>query len=419
MQTHMRLQCPVAGCPAADSTRHPGWASFAGLRPHIDCHLLGSIPGSPPQEWMDQGRWNACRICGKLVSRTCANGVHRRCWGEQVSQQQGIHSGARAPTRAPDADLLPELPTIREVCLKECLTREWLEPGLLKLAQPEFVRLVVNVVQYNDKEAWKSVGMAEDTLRRMQARVAWTELFMFSKACLPALPGGKTKAKRNLNLIHTRLERWAAGERRSLWDDLPTRSGRSRKTVDPETAKARKQLAAVADAQHGMPGRAVKRLTSRGLAPDTPELERMMRSKFIRRPLGQAESSRPPSPPENELIGGVVIEAINSFPKGASAGPSGLRSDWMKQYLNESGDDVFLIAMTRLVNLLANADAPDELRPFLGGAVCHAIPKDAKIELGSDASGQVDARPACGGDFWRRLTSKCLLSSDMEALRTH
>ena len=242
---------------------------------------------------------------------------------------------------------------------------------------------------------------------------------MFSKACLPALPGGKTKAKRNLNLLQTRFERWAAGERRSLWDDLPTNSRSSKGGADEAKAKERRQLAAVADAQHGMPGRAVRRLVSKGLAPDTPEVERIMRSKFILRPAGQAESVRPAAPPANELSTELVLAAIKSFAKGASAGPSGLRSDWVKQFLQESTDGILLTAMTGLVNLLANADAPDEVRPFLGGAVCHALLKDAKPGPEPDASDTLDARPACGGEFWRCLTSKALLSSDMDVLRSH
>ena len=54
----------------------------------------------------------------------------------------------------------------------KCLTREWLEPALLKLPRPEFTRLVVNVVQFNNKYAWADAGGAQDTFNRQQARVA-------------------------------------------------------------------------------------------------------------------------------------------------------------------------------------------------------------------------------------------------------
>eukprot|EP00973_Karenia_brevis_P033670 4642725-Karenia_brevis.AAC.1 len=67
--------------------------------------------------------------------------------------------------------------------------------------------------------------------------------------------------------------------------------------------------------------------------------------------------------------------------------------------------------------MLANGEAPDEIRPYLGGALGHAVKKTAKT--GSMPDGQVDARPACAGEYWRRLIGKALLNTELETLQEH
>ena len=67
-----RLYCPVPGCRAGDRLLHHGWTTTAGLKPHVDAHVLNLIPGKPPQAWMEAWGWVICGQCGKLVSRRCA-----------------------------------------------------------------------------------------------------------------------------------------------------------------------------------------------------------------------------------------------------------------------------------------------------------------------------------------------------------
>eukprot|EP00973_Karenia_brevis_P077439 10759178-Karenia_brevis.AAC.1 len=64
-----------------------------------------------------------------------------------------------------------------------------------------------------------------------------------------------------------------------------------------------------------------------------------MRAKFIDPPREQALSSRLPAPPANQLAEEMLHRAAQSFPKGAGAGPSGLRPDWVKQMLKEPGGE--------------------------------------------------------------------------------
>ena len=154
-----------------------------------------------------------------------------------------------------------------DICSAEVSVREFLEPTLLAVAEREYLRLVANVLKWNDPSAFALADTPGDTGQRRMARVAWIEFAMFSKACLCQLPGGKAKRQRNVNLTLTRLERWAAGERRMLWEDMPRRKQSSNlplHAVDAEKDKAKRQLAAIALTQNGIPGRALDRLTSLG-----------------------------------------------------------------------------------------------------------------------------------------------------------
>ena len=39
-----QMHCPVPGCVAASGSGHAGWETFAGLRAHLDAHILGLLP---------------------------------------------------------------------------------------------------------------------------------------------------------------------------------------------------------------------------------------------------------------------------------------------------------------------------------------------------------------------------------------
>lgn len=79
-----QLHCPVPGCIAADSA-HPGWENFAGLRAHVDAHILGQLPGAVPADWLPARNMVSCRERSRLVSRRCNGGVHRTCAADRVA----------------------------------------------------------------------------------------------------------------------------------------------------------------------------------------------------------------------------------------------------------------------------------------------------------------------------------------------
>eukprot|EP00973_Karenia_brevis_P063840 8875285-Karenia_brevis.AAC.1 len=239
---------------------------------------------------------------------------------------------------------------------------------------------------------------------------------MFSKACLPQLPGGKAKARRNLNIIRNRLERWQAGERRSLWDDIPVKFGKvGMKKFTEEQKLRRRQETCIAYCQNGMPGKAVDRLIGAELAPDTEDTYVKMKSKFSDPPPGQQNSQRPPAPESNELSEEIVAKAICSFKRGLGAGPSGTRPDFLRQIIGSKGDKPGLTLITQLCNVLADGMAPDALRPFMGGANGFSLSKESKAakvenaEAGANRLGKCEApdvRPVCCGEVWRRVVGK-------------
>ncbi len=336
--------------------------------------------------------------------------MHRRCQARARLDATLLPAG---PQDGPESDSCV-LPSLDEIFAMDVTTQEKLGEGLVPLAEREYTACIANVLRYNRPDAWDHEVDGMDTAERAQARRAWTELFMFPKACLPALPGGKAKENRNRNILATKLERWAAGERGELWQELKPRARQTATQTVKSTAQDERDRAevAVALARRGLPGKAVGRLVDPGLAPDTADIEMIMRSKFISPPATQATSWRPQAPVANEISEDVVVRAIRSFVSGAGPGPTAHRPDFMQQMIGPLGDKQSVPVITAFVNLLANGLAPPELAPYLGGATGTALDKTSK-------TGEQDARPACSGEFWRRLVSKCLLHTELANLREH
>ena len=179
-----------------------------------------------------------------------------------------------------------------------------------------------------------------------------------------------------------------------------------------ERAQARKRDEVVSLARRGLPGKAVQHAASLGLAPDTPEVEAIMRAKFVQAPPRQRESARLPAPPANELTEADVAAAIISFKRGVEPGPAGQRPDLDRQIIGEKGDRPGCAILAGICNLLADGRGPPQLRPYLGGARATALAKKTK-------DGRDDARPACAGEAIRRVVGKALLATEVDVLTAH
>jgi len=357
----------------------------------------------------------ACRRCSKLVSTRVGNGMHGSCWAALERERQARARTGEAGSHGIEI-VADDLPNMRDIGLKQLNTREFLEPDILAKAERAFLQIIAEVLQYNDPEAWTLPPEAVDSELKRNCRRAWSELMMFNKTCLPQLPGGKKKATRNTNIILSRLSRWEAGERKTLWDELAngTFVAKKGKPLSPEMELVRRQEIAMAYAEHGAPGKAVNRLISPGLAPDTPAVEAKMRSKFIPPPSGQASTRRPAAPPATKLSDAQVARAIRSFQWSAGAGPSGCRPDFLRQIIGKKEDRPGLRLVTEFCNLLADGQAPQALRSFFGGANGFAFRKEAKDGVSED-----DARPVCSGEVWRRVVGKALFRSEESTFQEH
>lgn len=237
---------------------------------------------------------------------------------------------------------------------------------------------------------------------------------------------GPEEIPQTLNIIVSRLERWRSGERRTLWDELPSLARRS-KTKGPaseEHEKLLRQEKAIIYTMQGMRSKAVSRLTGPPLAPDTERTENILRSKFVEPPAHQAARQRQ-GPVASILTEVSVAKTILSFHKGLGGGPSGLRPDLLKQIIGSKGDRPGITPITSFCNLLADGQAPIYVQPFLAGANGFAFTKESKQSQAEASEADqssvapdtdADARPVCSGEVWRRLVGKALLNTEKDSL---
>lgn len=182
-----RLHCPIKVCVAHSSSEHNGWETFAGLRAHVDAHLLGLLPGAPPQDWLRARNVVGCRERGRLVSRRCNGGARRTGEATQLAARpQPIHLPGTLPDADPD-QLLGSLPSLSEICAAPIGTRDLVSSSLLPMAQKEFLRCVAQVLQHNCADAWADPMGGSDTVARKRRRLAWLELWSGHLSCVGGL----------------------------------------------------------------------------------------------------------------------------------------------------------------------------------------------------------------------------------------
>ena len=104
-----------------------------------------------------------------------------------------------------------------------------------------------------------------------------------------------------------------------------------------------------------------------------------------------------------------MVRAIKHFARGAGAGPSGTRPDFLRQLVERTASSDVAKSMAAFCSLLAYGEAPDEVAPFMAGACGYAFRKEAKPGA-PEAAAAVDARPVCSGEAWRRVIGNALLS---------
>ena len=120
-----------------------------------------------------------------------------------------------------------DLPSMKEIFLAPVFTKEFLPESLVPLARSLYDELIANILHFSVPHAWDHLPLAEggracaDTVEMQRARQALLELSMFPKAVLRRHKRGQRETQ-SYHFTKALLLRRKAGERMSLWNELPT-----------------------------------------------------------------------------------------------------------------------------------------------------------------------------------------------------
>ena len=159
----------------------------------------------------------------------------------------------------------------------------------------------------------------------------------------------------------------------------------------------------------GRLSQALQRLTSPGLAEPTAQVRSKLLAKFPPCPPSPSggEAQAPPPPGEIEAL--ALARALRSLKAGAGPGPSGLRPDFLKQLLG-ADDEPILPLFRDFAQLLADGEAPEGVREWLGGGALVGVGKRG-------VSLREDARPIVMGETWRKAVFKATLRMDLSQVK--
>ena len=210
----------------------------------------------------------------------------------------------------------------------------------------------------------------------------------------------------NVKIIKERLRRWRAGECGQLWEEAKAcqveRPVRGKKKRVDMSLEERNAIRCKVKAQEGQYSRAMQALVSCGLAECSPAALSEMQQKH---PAPRRPQPPPPTsvmPPKNFTTSEVATAAL-SFPKGSGAGPSGLRPEHLRSVLKNTSSALAnkaLVALTKVVNVMAAGKVPARVRPFLCGA---------RLVAGKKKDDSL--RPIAIGNLLRRVVAKCFSSA--------
>ena len=222
--------------------------------------------------------------------------------------------------------------------------------------------------------------------------------------CMLASPaaGHRLRCCEILRRVKSHLQRWSEGDLAALCSEAMadgqtlSRHQSSSPTSSQQTHNIRRAKLAVQNGQHS---KAIKALTSKGLATPSPEVLQEMLCKHPQGtppalPSGQV-------PPPARLHQSVILKGVRSFLNGSAPGPSGLRPSHLREAVEcPSPDSAYLIltSLSNFVNLLAAGQAPSFVLPHLCGATLLACPKK-----------RGGHRPIAVGEVLRQLVSKSLV----------
>ena len=175
----------------------------------------------------------------------------------------------------------------------------------------------------------------------------------------------------------------AASQRRPLWVRI------NRRVIN----------SAVSLGRSGLTGKACRMLLSSGIAPNSDTTWCLLQAKHPACP--------PPVTPnatsEPVTLGPTfnILKILRSFPKGTSAGPSGLSVQHLLDAASIPLHTSIGDSLKGIVNIMASGKVPVSVATFLIGSRLIAL------NIGKEGNPS-DVRPIAVGETLRRLTGKCI-----------
>jgi hypothetical protein len=300
-----------------------------------------------------------------------------------------------------------------EICKLRVSTRDYLNNGLHAQVRRQYGKLLAAAAFYNQSTAWDYLYGGLDTPENRRSRIAWIDLAVYPKAVLCTPPGaGKDKRGEAYAWTKSRLDRWEAGERESLFSELLWRKQPKKRTDVPagDEGTNAKQQRAIAQASKGRPRQSADALTSPGLCPHTAKVERLLREKNPPAPEGSASRRRPPAPAATILEPGDVAKSVLSFSRGTGSGPTQASAELLRITIGDGGQEDELQALTALANAFAQGRVPRHLAKYYAGGNLVATGKHGK-------GLEEDTRPIVSGEILQRMVGIVLLKYEKTSLR--
>ena len=221
---------------------------------------------------------------------------------------------------------------------------------------------------------------------------------MLPKCVLPSL---KHKGSHNPHVaIESLCKMWLNNDLSTLWTMAKSRENNSI-TEEATIGKNYRRVinSAVSLGRSGLTGKACRMLLSSGIAPNNDTTWRLLQAKHPACP--------PPVTPnatsEPVTLGPTfkILKILRSFPKGTSAGPSGLSVQHLLDAASIPLHTSIGDSLKGIVNLMASGKVPEPVATFLAGGRLIALNKGKE-------GNPPDVRPIAVGETLRRLIGKCI-----------
>eukprot|EP00971_Amphidinium_carterae_P035318 695432-Amphidinium_carterae.1 len=221
-------------------------------------------------------------------------------------------------------------------------------------------------------QAFREVNTYNDPL-------SWAYLLALPKMVLTSPDRGGKKHKRHHEIeTRQRCRRWLEGERSSLWGvhRLRRKTNSIRESADPFLQRLERVQALV---KEGLYQKAAAALHPGSVAEMSDQLLVEMKAKH---PDARSEDEGARATLRSIHHTAALqakmedtLNAVQSFPKGSSAGPSGFRPQHIKDALVPGHRDEILRQLTGVTQLLLSGQVPTVCRSRLAGANLLALTK--------------------------------------------